>query len=80
MPHPKLVVGQVYAIPETGRLYRVLRVGHGSATVQALGARHVVVRDSDGDVQAEFDSPGRRFEVSTSAAGVRIVEAPCDTE
>ena len=71
--HPRLVAGQVFKLRGLpSQRYRVVRVGSCSATVQALGSRHVTMQTQDGEVA--FDAPGRRFEISTSAAGVCIVE------
>lgn len=60
---------------ELERVYEVVRVNQGSATVKALNARHVEVRDKHGAVAASWDAPGRVFTISAHASVVLQVQA-----
>jgi hypothetical protein len=53
---------------DAARVWEVLRVTPGSATVRALSSRHVEIRDDEGKVKASWDAPSSSITISTQAS------------
>jgi hypothetical protein len=53
-------------------LYEVVRVGVGSAICRPLAKEHRVVRDVNGEITAEFDAPGRTFNISVQSSVIVV--------
>lgn len=78
--HPALELGQRFTMhrdccesqTELERVYEVVRVNQGSATVKALNARHVEVKGSDGEIKAAWDAPSKGITISVHASVVLV--------